>query len=274
LFDELKAQVEQLEDPSELLASLQELQKKSGALEDIRILGEKLGDGSYGLPKKGVGIVTLGGLSAAAGGGARGTRVHLKYDRLSYSAPAEKDATQVPNGTRSQFLNIINRQGKANIPLHVGFVGSNTVLNDGVTSNELTLRISNLQKEPLSLEGGNGSPQFRIYFDFEDQSAGKGEELKQHELKIDGWEQEWAIASLTNAKNIEIKGRDLDDEAAWKISVPDLQVQPYWLLEPEYRDGKRTLYGKETVEFSINNLVSDAPDGFANLYVEYKNIPG
>jgi len=274
LFDELKAQVEQLEDSSELLASLQELQKKSGALEDIRILGEKLGNGSYGLPKKGVGIVTLGGLSAAAGGGARGTRVHLKYDRLSYSAPAEKDATQVPNGTRSQFLNIINRQGKANIPLHVGFVGSNTVLNDGVTSNELTLRISNLQKEPLPLEGGNGSPQFRLYFDFEDQSAGKGEDLKQHELEIDGWEQEWAIASLTNAKNIEIKGRDLDDKAAWKISVQDLQVQPYWLLEPEYRDEKRTLYGKETVEFSINNLVSDAPDGFANLYVEYKNIPG
>ena len=86
-------------------------------------------------------------LSAGAGGGARGTRVHLAYRHLVFQSGDSRD---VPEGSRNQYLNIVNHQGKDHLPLHAGFVGSNAIVNDGVTPNELTLRLTNIsQKEAI-----------------------------------------------------------------------------------------------------------------------------
>lgn len=301
LFSSLKEQITLLEE-AEIDEFLQTIEASTDTSDPSAVLGEDLGNGRYGIRKKGTGVVELCELGAAAGGGARGTRVHLKYDRLSYSAPVGRDATQVPSGTRSQFLNIINKQGKATIPLHMSFVGSNTILNDGVTNNKLTLRIANLQNEALNLEGGNGIPQFRIYFDFEDHFAlyansyplvasqtseaiwepkeeardiSKKDGFSQDQTQAKDWKKSWAIASLNNAQKIRVSGRDEDDQKAWSIVEQDLQTDnPHWLLEPKLRDGVSQFAAKESFEFLIEDLVSDAPDGFANLYVEYKNIPG
>ncbi|MBT9314055.1 hypothetical protein [Leptothoe spongobia] len=89
--------------------------------------------------------LTLENIGAAPAGGSRGTRVEIKYDHLQYQG-----STETISGNRLQYLNIVNQRGKKQIPLYVGFLGSNTILNDG-TENELTLTIQSLPHHNASL---------------------------------------------------------------------------------------------------------------------------
>lgn len=82
--------------------------------------------------------LTLENISAASEGGSRGTRVEIKYDQLLYQG-----SNETVSGSRLLYLNIVNQRGKKQIPLYVGFLGSNTILNDG-QENELTLTIQSL----------------------------------------------------------------------------------------------------------------------------------
>ncbi|EKU96511.1 hypothetical protein Lepto7375DRAFT_0516 [Leptolyngbya sp. PCC 7375] len=82
--------------------------------------------------------LTLENISAAPEGGSRGTRVEIKYDQLLYQG-----SNETISGNRLQYLNIVNQRGKKQIPLYVGLLGSNTILNDG-QENELTLTIQSL----------------------------------------------------------------------------------------------------------------------------------
>src|SRR6266446_9512495 len=65
-------------------------------------------------------VVPLRKISANAGSGARGTRIELKLNQLTYV-----DETTQITGSRIQHLQIISHLGSRRVPLHVGFVGSN-----------------------------------------------------------------------------------------------------------------------------------------------------
>jgi hypothetical protein len=95
--------------------------------------------------------LTLRHVSADGRGGARGTRVELKYRGLQYVSGQGSEA--LADGHREQHLSIVNQRGKKNVPLHFGVVGSNTILNDGKTKNDRIIKITNTLKEdslPLS----------------------------------------------------------------------------------------------------------------------------
>ena len=70
--------------------------------------------------------------------------VSLRKSCLQYQGSSE-----TISGNRLQYLNIVNQRGKKQIPLYVGFLGSNTILNDG-TENELTLTIQSLPNQSVS----------------------------------------------------------------------------------------------------------------------------
>lgn len=98
-----------------------------------------------------------------ASGGARGTRVELKYKNMKY-----QDAAKPLAGFREKYLSIIDHQGKKEIPLRVDFVGSNTILNDNSSQNTLKLRISNISKSDtihLNTKNSNTPSKFILSFD-------------------------------------------------------------------------------------------------------------
>ena len=70
--------------------------------------------------------------------GARGTRVKLSYDNLKFL-----DGGAIRASAREIHMDIINHRGRQNLPLDVGFVGDNGILNDGKTPNAITLRFRN-----------------------------------------------------------------------------------------------------------------------------------
>ncbi|MFM7794121.1 MAG: hypothetical protein ACKO90_40700, partial [Microcystis panniformis] len=87
----------------------------------------------------------------------------------------------------------IDHRGKKNIPLHVSFVESNRILNDGHTPNELTLRIVNVLKDkaiPLIPDSkGDKASKFIISFDVQNQNETK----------------EWALLETGQIAGISIK---------------------------------------------------------------------
>jgi hypothetical protein len=93
-------------------------------------------------------IVPLRKISANAGSGARGTRVELKLNQLTYV-----NETTPITGNRIQHLQIISHLGSRRAPLHVGFVGSNRILNDGSSENTLVLQLMNVLKSEGDTSG-------------------------------------------------------------------------------------------------------------------------
>lgn len=76
--------------------------------------------------------------------GTQRTQVELQCSNLA----SDKELTKpLKSHIRHYNLTIINHRGIPHMPLHVGFTGFNTILNDGDSPNKLTLRITNLQKK-------------------------------------------------------------------------------------------------------------------------------
>lgn len=89
-------------------------------------------------------VIPLPNISANAGSGARGTRIELKLNQLTYDGE-----TTAITGSRIQNLQIISHLGSRRVPLHVGFIGSNRVLNDGSSANTLVLQLMNVLKSEV-----------------------------------------------------------------------------------------------------------------------------
>ncbi|NEO89977.1 MAG: LamG domain-containing protein, partial [Moorea sp. SIO3G5] len=94
-------------------------------------------------------------VGASGSQGARGTQVELVTDNITYST----DPDTVLQFNRVNHLSVINHRGEDDIPLHVGFVGSNTVLNDGSapdqTVPQLVLRLTNTNTNTSSTQGND-----------------------------------------------------------------------------------------------------------------------
>src|SRR5689334_22033506 len=101
--------------------------------------------------------VTLNNLSGDGKRGAHGTRVELKWKdgSLEYSTSTSGQPEPVVAGHCIQYLSIVNESGQKHIPLYVGIVGNDKVLNNGTKTN-LKLRITNLVK-PDPLKPGEGT---------------------------------------------------------------------------------------------------------------------
>lgn len=194
-------------------------------------------------------VVALQNISAAASTGIRGTQVELRLKHLVYVDDVNSATPSPITGTRVQQLQITNQSGRQLIPLHVGFVGSNRILNDGSSSNTLKLRVTNTSKEALSLQGG----QFILSFD------------------LGSMETEWAIATSTD----ELKKAGLSIKAN-TISIPDVTGDQArsaeWIIEKE-KLPLQTLAPQQYFEINLSGIKTSHPTGHTNLYIQYR-IPG
>ncbi|MEM9686179.1 MAG: LamG-like jellyroll fold domain-containing protein [Bacteroidota bacterium] len=200
--------------------------------------------------------------------GARGTRVELLYTNMHYSG-----GTETVTGNREIHMSVINHRGKQNLPLHVGFVGDNGVLNDGATQNALTLRFSNtlvhntLNTDIASLtfsHDADETKRSKIILSFD---AGTATD-------------EWALATEAQIRNITV-----GPLTGWTIIAPVQGESPEWILYPDTED--QVLYGRyapdpnnanaflpEYFDLVIDDIVSGFPTGHTHLHIRYENIPG
>jgi hypothetical protein len=190
--------------------------------------------------------LTLQRVSADGGDGARGARVELKYRQLKYP----NDLTLI-EGFRIRHLSVVNQRGKKNIPLHVGFVGSNLVLNDGSSMSELVLRLTNMLSEdgiPWTPTGANAS---KLIVTLDVQGNGESKD--------------WALG-----KSDDLTGVALDCEG-WTKGENKEGIAPQWTLTNET---KSNLAPGESIFLKLRGVKSSLPSGHTNIYIRYENIPG
>lgn len=202
-------------------------------------------------------------VGADAGQGARGTRVTLEYRNIAFSDAPELEI----NGNREIHLSVINHRGKQDIPLHIGFVGDNGVLNDGATGNDLTIRFSNTMEYDVAnpdissltfLHDADETLRSKIILSFD---AGTANE-------------EWALGTETELRSITIS-----QPAGWALTEPVQGESPEWIVYPA--TDNQVLYGRNApapnpgyFDLEISNIISAFPTGYTYLHIRYENIPG
>ena len=185
----------------------------------------------------------LEGMGAEASGGARGTRVQLRYAGLNY-AQDEADLS----GQRMIQLDIVSRLGLQTIPLNFSIVGSNAILNDGVSKNDLQLRITNVM--PDSAMQFNQDSKFVLSF-----------EVQPEEL-----ERPWALAKTDETSNIEV-----NPDSPWTATRNDQSTSVVWEISS---NGEVNIAAGDALKIQLNKIVSSLPTGETSLYIRYHNIPG
>jgi hypothetical protein len=200
--------------------------------------------------------LTLRGMNADGRGGTRGSRVELLYQRMQFAGE-----TAELNGSRLQYLDVVNHRGMREIPLHVGFVGGNTVLSDGSTPSPLRLRIANTSRDAkIKLNAAKGAtPASTIVVSFDVQEANET--------------REWALIGAANANTAQLRVTEMRKaNGKWADPVKrNLGQSIEWTLTPS---ADVELGPDGSLLLALDNIIALASLGHANIYIAYKNVPG
>ncbi len=195
-------------------------------------------------------------VGAEARGGARGTRVMLHSKNMSYADNIEFD------NYREIHLGIINHRGKKNIPLQLGFVGGNTVVNDGQVETNLTLRIMNIAPYDPANPGSsdirfNHETKFKLSF----HSGPNEDPFTLVDSVVD--------AGISIPASNELQVTSPNQDPVWVISP----IGPELLLKSK-ADTNKSDDDHSYVDIEIKGIKTSHQCGQTHLYVHYENIPG
>jgi Concanavalin A-like lectin/glucanases superfamily len=196
-------------------------------------------------------LVGMSYASAASPGSDRSTQVEMKYNLLHFAGE------QTPlSGSQSSPLQVIDLRGQINIPLHLGFAGSDTVLNLGAQ-----------YPNTLILELSNASMGKSLAFQPEEGSEAVTRLILSTDVQPPEQNRDWALGTLSEVMALV---PDIDD-ARWKKAVNEQGETPEWIFTPTELV---QLQPGEMLRLTLNNIISSLPSGSANLYLRYEHIPG
>lgn len=208
--------------------------------------------------------IGFSGFRADGTHGSRGTRVQLSYQGITFDG-----ATSQIRGSRISHVNIVNHQGRKNIPLHVGFHGSNTILNDAIdnssgTSNQLKLRLTNTEqldpanpsRSNISFRGQQSDRPSQFTINFDVQQAGENKE--------------WALGTASQVAAIQLQPDPIVLGGMTVNWVPATGAPG-----TTFRlDRDASIPSGVHIGVTITNIKSSLATGHTNLYLHYENIPG
>ena len=165
------------------------------------------------------------------------------------------------NNTATETLEMIQRQGKANIPLYVGFFSSNRVLNTNNQESNLKLRITNTSESPIT-------------FNYDADATNRSQLIVALEVG-DAGTVPWALGTVDQVNDVEVSIAG----GKWNISANPTEVKVgttvralEWTISPTSADVP--LAPQETLVVDLSKIVTAHPTGTANLYLRYKYVPG
>ncbi|WP_150049141.1 LamG domain-containing protein [Methylomonas rhizoryzae] len=211
------------------------------------------------IPKAGL-ILGLEHVQADFRYGTRSTLVDFGYRNLQSGG-----GETVAGGTQ-QNLNLVNHLGRRNIPLHVGFAGSNVLLNNsGRSQTPLRLRVTNVVPDQALFDDARPRPGSGVMrFDANSQFI----------LSFDEAEgTDWALTTPDKLGAIEVrydKGK-VGEQSPMAQRIAGSQQKPWqWLLDlADFQ-----LEPGEYLEIRLDNVSATGAYGHSNLYLDYRNIPG
>ncbi|ADO70644.1 phage tail protein [Stigmatella aurantiaca] len=215
--------------------------------------------------------LTLGlkGVSARPGAGAQ-VVMDLKWPKPETQQETTAAFTIQPNGPgqggeyeleAQRPLNTLNRQGRPDCPLRVGFVGANQVLNVDNTQGTLRLRLAN--------EAPPGSQDGTLRFVYDANEPTRASRLVVALAVGTVADAPWALGTEQQVKDITFS--TLPD---WNRSAATLSADKAW-VEWTFTPTKEVMLAPRAhLELQLGKLVTLHPNGPTQLMVRYENVPG
>jgi hypothetical protein len=200
-------------------------------------------------------VVTLDHVRAAGDLGAHGTVVELRYPHPHHPwLRCERVAVG----------RVVGRRGRRRSPLRLAVRGTGLVVNDGVTGNELTLRLVNtspLHAVPV-LAPGPETPATALVLSFvatlDDPDVETGAATAADA---------WALGTVDQL----LAAKVAVERAEWAIEVVTLDEAPEWVLTPTRNHQLRP---GGTLDITVSALHTTAPDGRTTATLRAENVPG
>ena len=173
--------------------------------------------------------------SAAAQGGARNTRIQVRY----------RTEPQDP-GSVVRHMEVQSHLGLKTIPLIARFRDSNTILNNGQTANELTIEVVYI-KDTGSVRLDNDS-KFGLIVDTDLLASGNSLDAAPGVAWLEAQPAESGIGHETVPFHVKLSGGD-------EQPLPEVSRE-------------------RPLTFALNNWITDKTSGTYNILLRYENIPG
>jgi microcystin-dependent protein len=152
------------------------------------------------------------------------------------------DAKLTPPSSQTLILAVAKGGAGGLAPLWADFGGLRTVFNDG-SQNEAVLRLTNLSTAgPISFTTAS---EIAIRFDVSEANVA------------------WALGTTNQVKNISIP----PPNTKWKQISDAGQIWKFQPAEPT------TLAAGQALAFTLSNIITNFPPGFANVYVDLHQLP-
>jgi hypothetical protein len=199
-------------------------------------------------------IINFENVSAAAGEGARVSRVELSYEGVS-----AEGLTDRVSGRRAKSINIASHAGRPHAPLRFSFRDQGAVL-PGADQRDNVVRLSIT----------NVSPDRPIRFLPPPKKPGdpKGSELALSvEAELDGETRPAALGKVSEVKAIAVS-----EPEGWTLSKEGMDsVRPSWVLTP---DSIVDLEPGEHIDLRLSNITTTNTPGRAPIRLMHRRIPG
>ena len=198
-------------------------------------------------------FITISEFSASARGGARNTRVEVRF-RTNLQNP----------GSVMRHMEIQNHRGLKSIPLIARVKGSATVLNDGSHENELTLEISYTRSTGSVKLSNDPDARSRFELILDEELFGSATKNNEHASKIIDAS---CVPTIENKKGEKNQLPVLDE----KPKKSGVQITN---LAFEANKENLEITGNKPIIIRINNWITNGTNGTHNILLHYKNIPG
>lgn len=168
-------------------------------------------------------------------------------------------------------LKMVKATGISNIPLYVGFVNGNKVLNTHEQANSLQLRITN-----TNLPGMTDPDSITFKYDSELNVSSILEVILEAEDNDNPGTLPWALGTEDQVNNISISITVAGQTGLWNDNgkeqiIVDEQTKAWkWSFIPASAD--IVLKPQETILIDLTNIITAHPTGETNLYLGYKNV--
>ncbi|NEN94742.1 MAG: hypothetical protein F6K50_04140 [Moorea sp. SIO3I7] len=163
-------------------------------------------------------------------------------------------------------LTMVQSSGKSNIPLYVGFVNCNKVLNTYDEASSLQLRLTNTNL-PTS-----AAPDIIFHYDADINLCSQLVVTLEVGTAADV---PWALGTRDQVNNITIS--IAGDQWQQNGDIETIEVEGVvqalqWTFIPQSADV--VLAARKTMLINLDNIITSHPTGEANLYLSYQYVPG
>ena len=202
--------------------------------------------------------IEIANLRPIGEGGTRNSGIEVRYPSIVIEG--QDDAEQAHRFSQAQ-LSIVNRRGQKYAPLQLSVVEGQMILNDGTTPNKVVLRMMNSGQDPIYLKKAELEVTYEVQQEGEEESYALTDKDDSIQITLQNSKKEPLTNANNNSKGANTFVNEVESGQNPKYEFVVAENQNYELKSGDYW------------LVTVDNLKTSIDAGFANLRLNYRNVP-